>query len=174
MNGKRFFIGEDFFQFLVGTLYLLFPFVSIYFVLFTLNWNKRQNLLSDSWFVFIALLASSFVASFVVALIEHNRLIEIESFAVSIISIFLANVFAVTAVLYFKLRAKAEDLSVTGNLADDKTGNVGIIKIWQTSVIVSFMTLVMVASLFFALQDISQKLEGNKKGKNGVSFGVYD
>ena len=167
-------MGEDFFQFLIGTLYLIFPFACVYFILFTLNWNKRQNLLSDTWFVFIALLMSSFVAWFMLALLVHNRLIKLESYAVSIISIFLANVFAVTAVLYLKLKAKAEDLSVTGNLAVDKTGNIGIIKIWQTSVIVSFMTLVMVASLFFALRDISQKLEGNKKGKNGVSFGMYD
>lgn len=170
-------MGEDFFQFLVGTLYLIFPLVSIYFVLFTLNWNKRENLLSDSWFVFIAWLASGFIAWFVGASFELNRLIRFDSFASCIILIFLANIFAITAVLYLKTKAKAEDLSVIGSLADDKIGNVGIIKIWQTSIIVSFMTIIMVASLFFAINDISQKMEPGKeksKKKGEISFGVYD
>ena len=170
-------MGQDFFQFLVGILYFIFPFVSIYFILFTLNWNKRENLLSDSWFVFIAWLASSFVALLTFALLEYNRLIKFDSIVGYIILIFLTNVFAVTAVLYLKTKAKAEDLFITDNLRDDNIGNIGIIKIWQTSVIVSFMTLVIVASLFFAIQDISQKMELGKekpKKEGEISFGVYD
>lgn len=155
---------------------MIFPFIAIYLLLFLLNWNEKKNLLSDSWFAFIAWLVSSFTALFVGSAFKIASFSDFISSAFFLLFILVVNICAITAVLYLKTKAKIEDLSITDNLSDESIGRVGILKILQTSVIVSFMTLIMVTSLGFALQDISQKMEKNKlkkEGENGVSFEIY-
>lgn len=178
---------EDFVLFLTMLLILIFPFGFIYLILYGLNWNERKNLLLNSWFAFLAWLLSGFLVFFTYALIEHNfgrflrelidrKFGDFGKYAFLIFFVFsfiVINICAIAGTLYLKGSEK-KVLSMT-NCDDKKSEKPSIKKIWQTSAIVSILTIMMTISLFLALKDVAEKLEKeNPKNKNGVTYGIYD
>ena len=174
---------EDFVLFLTMLLILIFPFGFIYLILYGLNWNESKNLLSDSWFAFLAWLLSGFLMFFVYILIENNfgrflRESIDRKFGDSgkyfflvffVISLVVVNICAIAGTLYLRSGEK-KTLFIT-NYGDKKSEKPSVKNIWRTSAIVSVLTIMMTISLFFALKDIGEKLEKEKPRNN---YGIYD
>jgi hypothetical protein len=163
---------DDFAWFLTMTAIMSFPFGIIYLILNTLNWNERKNIFSNCWFVFIAWLLSSLSMALIYALIDNKFYFSnsLFLFAFFIPSLIAANICAVAGVLYFKSRPKNSVILTNHN--DDNIKVPTMRKIWQTSALVSILTLLMVIGLIVAINDITEKL--SPKNPEGISFGIYD
>ncbi len=166
----------DFIWFLVMLGFLSVPFGAIYFILYTLNWNERESLFSESWAVFLAWLISSISAFFVLVLIDHKLYrYNFSGFGfVEFLSplVIAANIVSIALVLTLKVREREKRLSVTDNDEENirKTDNK---QIWKTSVIVSVLVLAAVVSLGIFIVDISNRTKKlNPKSDSG--FVIYD
>ena len=91
----------DFIWYLLMAIILFVPFAWIYFILYTLNWDQRKNLFSDSWIVFITLLISSFAVIFVFLLadVSFRRYFYLADPVTFFLLTVLANIFSIVTVL---------------------------------------------------------------------------
>lgn len=161
---------EGFFWLLSIAFILFVPLAWIYFILYTLNWDQRKNLFSDSWIIFITLLISSFAVIFVFLLADANfyRYFYLVNPVTFFLLIVLANIFSIVAVLTSRVK---KNLSIAADLNEEEGSKPDISKIWQTSVIVTLLNLAMVVSLVMFVKDITTRLE---KPKPTPEFGIYD
>lgn len=168
-------MGEDFGWFLILTLICFLPFSGIYLLLYTLDWNEKKNLFSDSWFVFLTWLFTS-ISIFIFYEINRFNFHSIRGFglySLVFVSIIVVNIFAIAGVLY--LRSRKEKSLIITNYNDEKLEVPNLLKTLRTSAIVSFLTLMMVVSLFLALEDFDKRFKKDEPiNQDGVSFGFYE
>lgn len=161
---------------------VIIPFVPLawnYFILYTLNWDQRKNLFSDSWIIFITWFVSSLIAAVVILILDarfHDAF-----YLVNPVSFFLllvaANIFSIIAVLKSREKKKlsiADDLnrlSIGSELNKELSLGISNRKILQTSVIVTLLNLAMIISLVMFVKDIRTRL---KTSKPTPAYGIYD
>jgi hypothetical protein len=163
---------EDVKNFIYSVLILGLPLFCIYFTLNILNWNEKKNLFSNSWFVFLAWLLSSFSVFFFYLFFGVLPTFYFIDFVMFVFSLFFVNTAAIAGVLY--LKSREPKISIISNDNDEYVQRTNIKKILQTSAIVAFVNLLLITSLFLNL-DTYEKIERQNREKNGKnSFGIYD
>jgi hypothetical protein len=163
---------DNFFLYLLIFLIavLSFPLGVIYLILSALNWNAKKSLFLNSLFVCLALLASSFLVFFIYAFgyiyFRYND--GFVFFVLFIPSLIIANICSTAAVLYSGSRQK-NPTSITNYVnVEWQIPTMG--KVWQTSAVVSVLTLLMIIGLIVAINDIEDKFEDKRPNTEGVSF----
>lgn len=147
---------------LIG-LFLFFPLVSIYLTLKFLNWNNQKKLLSDSWFVWLSLLISAFLAA-----ILTNGFAD---FPASIFVVFISNISIAGITLSWLGRPKK-----TVDIFNSQAIKLEILdsgKVWITAIAISFMTIFTVLALLLLVFGTGSLLD-KVSPETGPSFGIYD
>jgi len=163
----------DFSWLLIMIAIFSFPFAIIYLILFTLNWNDKKNIFSDSWFVFIAWFVSSLLMFFVNAI--FNRMtgrITFPNQFLDFISTFVlsgfGNLISIFGVLY--IRSRPNSALIGSNSNELKPPTVG--KTLQAAFAVYFLTWLMIIGLTMAMTDIDERYFQPKQDE--IEFGIYD
>lgn len=169
----------DLIWYLLMIIVLFGPWVWNYFILYTLNWNERKNLFSDSWIIFITWFVSSLVVFILCALLDarFNGYFYLVNYVTFLLLLFSINIFSISAVLKGREKKKlsiADDLrrlSIGSKLSEGISLGIGNRKILQTSVIVTFLNLAMIISLIMFIKDVNKRLE---KPTQTPVYGIYD
>lgn len=171
----------DFIWYLLMVIVLFVPLAWNYFILYTLNWNQRKNLFSDSWIVFISWFISSLfvlilIAFFDARFYDYPYLVNPVSFVLLLVS---ANIFSITAVLKSREKKKLTIVDYLSRLPSSRSLNESISlgisnrKILQTAAIVAFLNLAMIISLVMFVKEISTRTKEEinwRQNFNYVSF----
>ena len=158
---------QDFVGFAFMALVMCFPFSSIYLVLKLLRWNPQGRLFSDSWFVYLSWLFSSFLVALLTNAFQH--------FPIAMIILIFANTLTIALTLWgiSNLRKK-EDIS--NNIFGREDKEIVIEnkqKIWKTSFLVSISAVLTVLAIFTIIIFAENLIERiNPKPK--TSFGIYE
>lgn len=170
---------DDFIWYLLTIIVLFGPWVWNYFILYTLNWNKRKNLFSDSWIIFITWFISSLVVLFLVAFSDarFHGYFYLVNYVTFFLLLFSINIFSINAVLRSREKKKLSIADDLRRLSIGKGSSEGISlgisnrKILQTSVIITFLNLAMIVSLIMFVKDVNKRLEEPKPKPN---YDIYD
>jgi hypothetical protein len=167
---------RDFIGLLILAIMLLTPLVSIYLTLETLNWNEGKNLFSISWAVFFVWLVSSFSAVLICALVDHKfRLLNDSNFYFFLIpSTAILNIFSIAGFFSLKSRDREKGTFVIDSSEIENSRKVNNRNIFQTSVIISIITLSIVMSLFLFLKNVEPKIQRLMPKNESDIFTVYD
>lgn len=161
-------------NFLMWAMILFGPLIWIYLILHTLNWNRRKNLFSDSWIVFIVLLVSSFAVffAFLIADVNFYGLLHLSLPVLFLLILIAVNTFSVAAVLNY--RESKRIVSIVDNPSEETNEKTGNVKIFRTSAIVSILTIAMVISLVMFVNEISTKTKEEIKPSFNSDYTVYE
>ena len=144
---------------------LIVPFGVIYLILDALNWNKKKNLFADSWSLFLTGLVSSFCISMLYLRFGNLDLYEF------VFLLFIANSGAFAGILY--LRSPTEKSFLSDSRDKGQRGNFNVGKLWRTSFIVSFFTLLSIISIIVALSAAEDNPRTIRGKPDNISFGIY-
>ena len=161
-------------DFLMTTMILFGPLIWIYLILYTLNWNQRENLLSDSWIIFIVLLISSFAVFFAFLIADANfyGFSNLRIPLLFLLVLIVINTFSVAAVLNH--RENKKNISIADNSNKEINQNTGNQKILMTSAIISILTIAMVSSLIIFVNEISTIRIEEKSRRSDSGYAVYE
>lgn len=148
---------------------MLFPLVIIFLVLLTFDWNRRQNLFYDAWFVYLVWMGATVCFCLpVLGVGEYKITSDAVNLALFYTSVLSLQTVAVAGVLLWRSNRVSEYVPLT-EVTKERPQARGI---WKTAILVSVLTSLMMLGLAAAIDDIDQRI--NPRDRESITFGIYD